>query len=59
MITHRISQALRADTIFVLENGQLVASGGHADLLEQKGLYATLWQQSHQANTNLIVQAHS
>lgn len=59
MITHRISQALRADTIFVLENGQLVASGRHADLLEQKGLYATLWQQSHQANTNLIVQAHS
>jgi ATP-binding cassette subfamily B protein len=59
MITHRISQALRADTIFVLENGLLVASGRHADLLEQKGLYATLWQQSHQAYTNLIVQAHS
>jgi len=59
MITHRIGQALRADRIFVLENGQLVASGRHADLLEQKGLYATLWQQSHQANTNLIVQPHS
>lgn len=59
MITHRIGQALRADRIFVLENGQIVASGRHADLLEQKGLYATLWQQSHQANTNLIVQAHS
>lgn len=60
-ITHRISQALRADRIFVLENGQLVASGRHADLLEQKGLYATLWQQSHhhQVNTNLTVQAHS
>ncbi len=59
MITHRIAQALRADRIFVLENGQLIASGRHADLLEQKGLYATLWQQSHPANTNLIVQAHS
>lgn len=61
MITHRIAQALRADRVFVLENGQLVASGRHAGLLKQKGLYATLWQQSHhhQANTNLIVQAHS
>ena len=59
MITHRIGQALRADRIFVLENGQIVASGRHADLLEQKGLYATLWQQSHPANTNLIVQPHS
>ena len=59
MITHRISQAWRADTIFVLENGQLVASGRHADLLEQKGLCTTLWQQSHQAYTNLIVQPHS
>ncbi|KOR37387.1 ABC transporter [Planktothricoides sp. SR001] len=59
MITHRIAQALRANRIFVLENGQIVASGRHADLLEQKGLYATLWQQSHPANTNLTVQANS
>ncbi|SKB15521.1 ABC transporter [Planktothrix sp. PCC 11201] len=59
MITHRIAQALRANRIFVLENGQIVASGRHADLLEEKGLYATLWQQSHPANTNLTVQTHS
>lgn len=58
MITHRISHALRADIIFVLENGQIVASGRHTDLLEQNGLYASLWQQSHPANPNLTVQTH-
>jgi ATP-binding cassette subfamily B protein len=47
MITHRIAHALRADKIFVLENGSVVASGSHADLVEQGGVYTELWQQSH------------
>lgn len=29
MITHRITHALRANQIFVLENGSIVASGNH------------------------------
>ena len=44
MITHRLTQALRADVIFVLENGGMVASGSHPDLLAQNGLYSTFWQ---------------
>lgn len=44
VITHRLTQALRADVIFVLENGGIVASGSHSDLLAQNGLYSTLWQ---------------
>lgn len=50
MITHRITHALRANQIFVLENGSIVASGNHQDLLQQNGVYAQLWQQSHQAH---------
>lgn len=50
VITHRIAQALRADKIFVLENGSITASGRHTDLMEREGLYATLWQQSHQTS---------
>jgi len=50
MITHRITHALRANQIFVLENGGIVASGNHQDLLRQNGVYAQLWQQSHQAH---------
>ncbi|MFM6271381.1 MAG: ATP-binding cassette domain-containing protein, partial [Dolichospermum sp.] len=44
VITHRLTQALRADVIFVLENGGMVASGSHPDLLAQNGLYSTFWQ---------------
>ena len=44
VITHRLTQALRADVIFVLENGGIVASGSHSDLLAQNGLYSALWQ---------------
>src|SRR6476469_301104 len=59
MITHRITHALRANQIFVLENGSIVASGTHTDLLEQEGLYATLWQQSHHSHNDLTMLAHS
>jgi ATP-binding cassette, subfamily B, bacterial len=53
MITHRITHALRADRIFVLENGSIVASGSHADLLKQGGIYAELWQQGHHENHSI------
>ncbi len=59
MITHRITQALRANKIFVLENGTIVASGSHAELMQQKGLYTTLWQQSHRNNNDLAEPAFS
>ena len=58
MITHRITHALRADRIFVLDSGRIVASGSHAELLKQGGLYATLWQQSHPAHNNLFGEAY-
>jgi ATP-binding cassette subfamily B protein len=54
MITHRITQALRADKIFVLENGSIVASGNHTELLKKEGVYATLWQQMNAGNSNSI-----
>jgi ATP-binding cassette, subfamily B, bacterial len=54
MITHRIAHALRADKIFVLENGSILASGSPRDLLEQKGISTTLWQQVNGENTDAI-----
>lgn len=50
MITHRIIHALRAERIFVLENGNIVTSGHPTDLLKQGGIYAELWQQGHRGN---------
>lgn len=54
VITHRITQAVQADVIFVLDSGNIIAAGSHADLLKQGGLYTTLWQQSHRANKDFV-----
>jgi ATP-binding cassette subfamily B protein len=43
-VTHRLSSAVDADCIFVLQAGRLVEAGRHDDLLQRNGLYAQLWQ---------------
>jgi ATP-binding cassette, subfamily C, bacterial CydCD len=42
VIAHRLSTIRQADRIVVLDEGQLVESGTHADLLAQDGLYSHL-----------------
>jgi len=42
-IAHRLSTIKDADQIVVLEDGQVVESRSHAELLEENGLYANLW----------------
>lgn len=43
-IAHRLSTVRNADCIYVMEQGQLVESGTHEDLLSRQGIYARLWQ---------------
>ncbi|OSZ79337.1 ABC transporter ATP-binding protein [Chitinophagaceae bacterium IBVUCB1] len=45
MIAHRLSTIMHADRIFVLEHGQIVETGSHAQLLDEKGLYYAMWRQ--------------
>ncbi len=44
VIAHRLSTVVDADTIVVMENGRIVESGSHTDLLTDEGLYHRLWQ---------------
>jgi ATP-binding cassette subfamily B protein len=45
LIAHRLSTIMHADTIYVLEKGNIIESGKHMDLLLQKGLYYAMWRQ--------------
>ncbi len=43
-IAHRLSTVRNADCIYVMEQGKLVESGTHENLLEAPGIYAGLWR---------------
>ncbi len=42
-IAHRLSTAERADRVLVVDAGQIVEDGPHAELAEAGGVYARLW----------------
>jgi ATP-binding cassette, subfamily B, multidrug efflux pump len=44
IIAHRLSTIRNCDRILVLKHGQLIESGNHEQLLQQNGLYASLYQ---------------
>lgn len=45
LIAHRLSTIMHADRIYVLEKGDVVETGNHEKLLEEKGLYYAMWRQ--------------
>jgi ATP-binding cassette subfamily B protein len=51
VIAHRLSTVLGADRILVIDDGVVLESGRHAELLAEGGLYAELY------NTQFATQA--
>ena len=43
IISHRLSTVVDADCILLLENGEILETGSHTDLLAQGGKYARMW----------------
>ena len=44
MIAHRLSTIVDADQILVMDKGQVVEQGTHAELLAQDGIYKHMWE---------------
>lgn len=46
IIAHRLTTVKNADKIFVIESGNVVEFGAHEELMENKGIYSKMIQQS-------------
>ncbi|MGX5831171.1 ABC transporter ATP-binding protein [Mesorhizobium sp. 43Arga] len=47
VIAHRLATIRGADRIIVLQNGEIVESGNHEQLMQRKGLYARLYNMNY------------
>jgi ABC-type transport system involved in Fe-S cluster assembly fused permease/ATPase subunit len=48
IIAHRLSTIVHADQILVLDHGQIIERGTHAELVDAGGVYAQMWQMQQQ-----------
>lgn len=58
LISHRLANVEAADNIYVMENGGVVESGTHEQLLSVGGHYAALWS-AQQALEHYGKEAHA
>ena len=55
IVTHRFSTAIRADLIYVMNEGKVVESGSHEELLALNGFYASSWRAQMQASDDTLM----
>ena len=55
VIAHRLSTIISADKILVVEEGMIVESGTHAELLQMNGRYKQLYDKQYQFEKNQFI----
>ena len=51
MISHRLANVVKANCIYALDNGKVVESGNHEELLRKDGVYYRLWSKQKELET--------
>ena len=54
VIAHRLSTAVDAHEILVMEAGEIAERGNHAELLALQGVYARMWALQQMAGTEVM-----
>ncbi len=57
VIAHRLSTVMDADQILVMDHGQIVERGSHAELIARAGVYAHLWTLQQQEDHEVPLRA--
>lgn len=52
-VTHRLSSVMNADCIHVFQDGRIIDSGTHQELLHKNNLYRSLWEKQFGFNLSL------
>lgn len=52
IIAHRLSSVVGADRIYVINNGQIVSTGTHAELVQQPGIYRDMYHEQFKSALN-------
>ena len=51
VIAHRLRSVMTADQIIVLDQGEIIEQGTHAQLVQKNGKYASLWKDQQTAGS--------
>jgi ATP-binding cassette, subfamily B, bacterial len=50
IISHRLTTTMQADVIHIMQNGRIIESGSHEELLKQQGRYSEAWESRRREN---------
>ena len=54
VVSHRIMSLVKCDNIIVLDEGKIIESGTHTDLIKKNGFYFRMFTNQVQNKTNIL-----